>query len=201
MPKTPCGNSSISPAIARSTAVDAGDAVAERHHRADFRHVDVDGEAADLLADDLRDLVSFDAHRYHVLRPALCRMRSTASVTLPSYTVLPIRATTPPRSRRIHACRKSHCLAGDARRAAASSARQSLPAAAATAVVTSASHDVLVRSSRRVAVGRRELRQPVELIALGQQLEQLRRPVGEAQPLADRADDVDRLRGSGSPGA
>ena len=41
-------------------AVHARDAVAERHHRADFGHVDVDGEAADLFANDLGDLVCFD---------------------------------------------------------------------------------------------------------------------------------------------
>ena len=44
-------------------AVHAGDAVADRHHGADFGHVHVDGEAANLLADDLGDLVGFDAHK------------------------------------------------------------------------------------------------------------------------------------------
>ena len=56
MPKTPCGNSSSSPAIALLEAVDARDAVADRDDGADFGDVDVDGVAADLLADDPGDL-------------------------------------------------------------------------------------------------------------------------------------------------
>ena len=43
-------------------AVHARDAVAERHHGADFGHVDRDGEAADLFANNLGDLVCFDRH-------------------------------------------------------------------------------------------------------------------------------------------
>ena len=43
-------------------AVDARDAVANRNDASDLRHVDVDGIAADLLADNLRNLVSFDVH-------------------------------------------------------------------------------------------------------------------------------------------
>ena len=80
-------------------AVHARDAVAERHHGADFGHVHRDGEAADLLANDLGDLVGFDAHRVSCFRPIpdAC-LRAAASCTLPSYTVLPIRATTPPSS-------------------------------------------------------------------------------------------------------
>ena len=62
MPKTPCGNSSISPAIVFCDAVHARDAVADRHDGADFGHVDVDGVAADLVADDLGDFFGFDVH-------------------------------------------------------------------------------------------------------------------------------------------
>ena len=67
MPNTPCGNSSISPAIARLDAVHARDAVADRHDRADFGDVDVDGVVADLVADDLGDLFGLDVHEFSVL--------------------------------------------------------------------------------------------------------------------------------------
>ena len=43
-------------------AVHARDAVADRHDRADLGHVDVDGKAADLVADDLGNLFGFDVH-------------------------------------------------------------------------------------------------------------------------------------------
>ncbi len=43
-------------------AVHAGDAVADRHDRADLGHVDVDGIAADLVADDSGDFFGFDVH-------------------------------------------------------------------------------------------------------------------------------------------
>ena len=43
-------------------AVYARDAVAERHDGADFGDVDIDGVAADLVADDLGDLFGFDVH-------------------------------------------------------------------------------------------------------------------------------------------
>ena len=62
MPNTPCGNSSISPAIVVLDAVDARDAVADRDDRADFGDVHVDGVAADLVADDLGDFFGFDVH-------------------------------------------------------------------------------------------------------------------------------------------
>ena len=45
-------------------AVHARDAVADRDDAADFGDVDVDREAADLLADDLGNLFSFDVHSY-----------------------------------------------------------------------------------------------------------------------------------------
>ena len=66
-------------------AVHARDAVAERHDRADFGDVDVDREAADLLADDLGNLVGFDAHgRFSSRRPAglriLLQLRPDAAV-------------------------------------------------------------------------------------------------------------------------
>ena len=44
-------------------AVDAGDAVADREHGADFGDVHVGGEAADLLADDAGDVFGSDVHR------------------------------------------------------------------------------------------------------------------------------------------
>ena len=44
-------------------AVDAGDAVADRDHGADFRDIHVDRQAPDLVADDLRNVVSLDVHR------------------------------------------------------------------------------------------------------------------------------------------
>ena len=43
-------------------AVHARDAVADRHDGADFGDVDVDGVAANLLADDLGNLFSLDVH-------------------------------------------------------------------------------------------------------------------------------------------
>ena len=43
-------------------AVHARDAVADRDDAADFGDVDVDGVAADLLADDLGNLFGFDVH-------------------------------------------------------------------------------------------------------------------------------------------
>ncbi len=63
MPNTPCGNSSISPAIVLFDAVHAGDTVADRHDRADLGDVDVDGIAADLVADDSGDFFGFDVHK------------------------------------------------------------------------------------------------------------------------------------------
>jgi hypothetical protein len=43
-------------------AVHARDAVANRDDAPDFGDIDVDSEAADLLADDLGNLVCFDVH-------------------------------------------------------------------------------------------------------------------------------------------
>ena len=40
------------------------DAVADRHDRADFRDVDVDRVAADLVADDFRNFFCFDVHGF-----------------------------------------------------------------------------------------------------------------------------------------
>ena len=45
-------------------AVHARDAVADRDDAADFGDVDVDGVAADLVADDLGNLFSFDVHGF-----------------------------------------------------------------------------------------------------------------------------------------
>src|SRR5262249_57486433 len=49
--------------------VHARDAVADRDDAADFGDIDVDGEAANLFADDLRDFVGFDVHRAPSLSP------------------------------------------------------------------------------------------------------------------------------------
>ena len=95
MPNSPCGNSSISPAMASFHAVDPGDAVADRHDGADLGHVDVDGEGAHLFTDDPGDVFSLDGHRY-TFSTSFCRMRASCCVTLPSYTVLPTCVTTPP---------------------------------------------------------------------------------------------------------
>jgi hypothetical protein len=59
-------------------AVHARDAVADGDDAADFGDVHVDGEAADLLADDLRDLVCFYVHESFSFILCSCR------VTLPS---------------------------------------------------------------------------------------------------------------------
>ena len=62
MPNTPCGNSSSSPAIAFSRPWTRAMPSPIETMRADFGDVDVDGVAADLLADDLGDLFGFDVH-------------------------------------------------------------------------------------------------------------------------------------------
>ena len=46
-------------------AVHARDAVADRDDRADFGDVDIDGIAADLVADDLGNLFGFDVHEFY----------------------------------------------------------------------------------------------------------------------------------------
>ena len=69
-------------------AVQARDAVAERRDGADFGHVDVDGEAADLLADDLGDFVCFEIH---AVFSSLVRARSVpvrSAVRIPTSLVL-----------------------------------------------------------------------------------------------------------------
>ena len=43
-------------------AVDARDAVADRHDRANFGDVDVDSITADLIANDSGDFFGFDVH-------------------------------------------------------------------------------------------------------------------------------------------
>ncbi len=81
----------------------ASDAVANRHDRADLRHVDVDGVAADLVANDLGDFFRFDVHNYSEgLRPSdspsrslawLASLRSLASGSRPCLTVAPANLT------------------------------------------------------------------------------------------------------------
>ena len=106
-------------------AVDAGDAVADRHDGADFGHVDVHGVVADLVADDFGNLFGLDLHadpsvsllagpasetaRRRRTRASSTRIpsnnrrriRSSCRATLPSNTMLPTRATTPPDDRGI----------------------------------------------------------------------------------------------------
>ena len=73
-------------------AVHARDAVADRDDAADFGDVDVDGVAADLLADDLGDFFSFDVHCYSggpcrracPSRPAHCASHPTYRCELSS---------------------------------------------------------------------------------------------------------------------
>ena len=92
-------------------AVHARDAVADRDDGADFGDVDLDGVAADLVANDLGDFFRSDVHRHLPVgsRPAcgpvpalpllaVAGASSSWVATLPSYTVLPMRATTPPMS-------------------------------------------------------------------------------------------------------
>jgi hypothetical protein len=57
-------------------AVDAGDAVADRDHAADFGDVDLDGVAAQLVANDLGDFVRSDVH---VVPSASCVSRGPLS--------------------------------------------------------------------------------------------------------------------------
>ena len=62
MPNTPCGNSSISPAIARSTPCTRAMPSPIEMTRADFGDVDFHGVAADLVANDLGDFFGSDIH-------------------------------------------------------------------------------------------------------------------------------------------
>jgi hypothetical protein len=65
--------------------VHARDAVADRDDRAHFGHVDVEREAADLVADDLGNLFCFDIHVAYC--PASindCFILSSCVATLPS---------------------------------------------------------------------------------------------------------------------
>ena len=76
-------------------AVHARDAVADRDDRADFGDVDVDGVAADLVADDLGDFFGFDVHVISVLLgpqvrptlPGLARDQPTRLTTSRSWVV------------------------------------------------------------------------------------------------------------------
>ena len=56
-------------------AVHARDAVADRDDAADFGHVDVDGVAADLVANDLGDFVRSDVHLSDPCRPQAAGLR------------------------------------------------------------------------------------------------------------------------------
>ncbi len=66
MPNSPWANSSISPAMARSIAVDARDAVTHRDHGAHFGHVHIDGVVANVVADDFGNLFGLDLHQFLV---------------------------------------------------------------------------------------------------------------------------------------
>ena len=131
MPNTPCGNSSISPAIVFSTPCTRAMPSPIDDDRADFGDVDVDRVAADLVADDLGDFFCSDVHVVSCYFSPRPRWSGTTAggrgvpaapftfcnwvVTLPSYTVLPMRATAPPMidgSTRVSSCT---CAAGRAR--------------------------------------------------------------------------------------
>jgi len=59
-------------------AMDLGDPVTDRYDGADLCHIDVDGVVADLVANDLGNLVRFDGHRQKALYRSnnVCRIRS-----------------------------------------------------------------------------------------------------------------------------
>ena len=62
MPKTPWGKLEHLPSHGLLDAVHAGDTVADRDDGAHFGNVDVDGIAANLVADDSGNLFGFDIH-------------------------------------------------------------------------------------------------------------------------------------------
>ena len=64
MPNTPCGNSSISPDMVLSTPCTRAMPSPTDTTRAHLGDVDVDGVAADLVADDLGDFFGFDVHGF-----------------------------------------------------------------------------------------------------------------------------------------
>ena len=67
MPITPCGELEHLAGHRPLAAVEARDAVADRIDRADLGDVHVDGEAADLVPDDLGNLVGSNAHGHLAL--------------------------------------------------------------------------------------------------------------------------------------
>src|SRR5262249_32073682 len=98
--------------LARHGVVDAvhtRDPVANRDDAANLGDIDIDGVAADLLADDLGDFFGFDVHcllrgpvppgARRVSYPCCSsrwRIFSSCRVMLASYPVVPTRATSPP---------------------------------------------------------------------------------------------------------
>ena len=88
MPITPCGKLQHLAGHRVLDAVDAGDAVAERDDAADLGDVDVDGVAADLVADDFGYLFGFDVHvcswRLDVVRRAAASSSAAGVATLAS---------------------------------------------------------------------------------------------------------------------
>ena len=75
-------------------AVDAGDAVADRQHGADFGDLGVGAEVRDLVADDLGNFSGADVH----FQPFIACARVLSLVRMePSIIWLPILTTSPPR--------------------------------------------------------------------------------------------------------
>src|SRR5262249_49692057 len=129
------------------------DAVANRYDRADLSDVHVDSVAADLVSDDFGDFFSFDVHCRVARAPdlasgATCALRgywpastsacfifSSCVVTLPSYTVLPRRVTTPPMID--GSTRASRTIMRPVARSSPASSARSLSAPSGVAVVSS----------------------------------------------------------------
>src|SRR6266511_1807472 len=114
-------------------AVDARDPVADLQHAADLRLLDRRGEAADVLAQRLRDLVGVDRGVGHEI---LSLSSSRRWRMVPSITVSPTRATTPPSTLGSTTTLTSTCLPVASPSARASRSR--IPSSSGTALRTSA---------------------------------------------------------------
>ena len=153
-------------------ALDARDAVADRHDGADFGDVDVEREAAQLFPDDPRDVVCLDAHRY-TFSTSFCRMRASCRVTLPSYTVLSICVTTPPMMAGVHLRLKRHLACRSAPTAARPAPAPCRPAAPWPSSPWRARTPCFLFEP--LAEAGRDRAQQVQRVKLDQRLEQHRR--------------------------
>ena len=132
--------------------------------RCRLRRRRLDGEAADLLADDLGNLVCFQLHAFCLqaaapprrladrpaatrFQPAVAASSSSCVRMLPSYTVPPTCAMTPPMRAGSTAASSSHLLAGHARRAGPRASAASRPSSG-MAEVTAARTTLWCASSR-----------------------------------------------------